>query len=191
MSQVLKHQREQHFCPICRSRCTRVCTDRENPCRVKIHPPVGNSPRRQCKALAGCLCISSPGQGLSLEQWGIGPGPLGVRGSPEGSKRESSRLGEAPLRGRFWSALLGPRRAPRGSFWGAACRAPRDGLQSQQCFTLATLWVGNLMCKCGNRDVVAFRQEKQWPRVFLKSQEVVGQQQFLGAEGVSEQLQRS
>lgn len=90
-----------------------------------IHVPVGNSPRRQCRALSGCLCISSPGQGLSLEQWGTGPGAVGIRGSPEGSKRGSSRLGEAPLPGRFCSALLSPGEL-QGAPFGALLAGPRE-----------------------------------------------------------------
>lgn len=189
MSQVLKHRREQHFCPTCHSSRSRVCTDRESQCGVEI--PLWEIPpeAEQCPLW---LPLHLPtGPRLSLGQWGIGPGAVGVRGCPEGSKRESSRLGEAPLRGRFWSALLGPRRAPRGSFWSAGCRAPRDGLQPQPCFTLATIWVGSFLCKGESGDLVAFRKVKQCPRVFLKSQEVTGQQQLLGADGVSDQLQGS
>lgn len=91
---------------------------------------------------------------------GIGPGPVGVRGSLEGSKRERSQLREAPLPGRFWSALPGPRRAPRVSFGTALYRAPSHGLQSQQCFTLAPPGACNLLWKCESRDVVPLREEK-------------------------------
>lgn len=166
-----------------------VPTDRESQCGVKM--PLWEIPpeAEQCSLW---LPLHLP-TGPRAEPRALGDRPRsrGRSGMPRGQQTGEFPAGRGPTAREVLVCAAGPRRAPRGSFWSAGCRAPRDGLQSQPCFTLATLWVGTFLCKGESRDLVAFRHEKQCPRVFLKCQEVVGQQQFLGADGVSDQLQGS
>lgn len=155
MSQALKHLREQHCCHICHGRCTRVCTQTESvqgPCE-KFPSEAG-----KCSLWIRLHLLTVP----RAEPGAVRDRPRTRRrsGITRGQQRGEIPAGRGPTPREVLVSAAGARRAPRVSFWITVYRAPRDGLQSQPRFILATLRAGNSQCKCENRDVVPFREVK-------------------------------
>lgn len=67
-------------------------------------------------------------------------------------------------------SAAGAQESSKGLLLDLCSQAPRDGLQPQQCFTLAALGAGNFLWQCESRAVVPCRQVKELPRLFLKAQ---------------------